>query len=230
MGKVFAKDLVGKTFKKFRVLDCKRENNRTYLYVVCPYCKKKTWIRYDTIQSGNAVSCGCQNKTEHVFKKEDLTGEKFGRLTVIKPTSGRSPNGSVIWECKCSCGNLKHVAAYDLKRGRVKSCGCLSVENSQKNGKINGQHLKNCYCLEKTNINNLTMKTRIDNTSGIKGVTWDKERSKWRAQIRFQGKNYTLGRFYSFNDAVKERKIAEEKIFGEFLSWYYNRKADTQDT
>lgn len=51
-------------------------------------------------------------------------------------------------------------------------------------------------------------------------MSWDKDREKWTAQIGFQGKNYHLGRFEKKEDAIKARKKAEEKIFGDFLKWY----------
>lgn len=62
-------------------------------------------------------------------KLEDLIGQKFGRLTVIK----RGPNtksGNAQWWCKCDCGNpeLTLVAASRLKKGETKSCGCLQKE------------------------------------------------------------------------------------------------------
>lgn len=57
----------------------------------------------------------------------DLTGNKYGKLTVI----GRQPNapcGVTVWECKCDCGNTKNVRGNNLKSGAVKSCGCLLKE------------------------------------------------------------------------------------------------------
>jgi len=56
----------------------------------------------------------------------DITGQRFGRLVVIK----RSENihGRVAWECQCDCGNTKAVTSNDLKRGIVQSCGCLKRE------------------------------------------------------------------------------------------------------
>lgn len=53
---------------------------------------------------------------------EDLTGQKFGALTVIRRTENR--NGRTCWLCKCQCGNTKAVTAHDLKAGKIKSCGC----------------------------------------------------------------------------------------------------------
>lgn len=56
----------------------------------------------------------------------DLTGQKFGRLTVIK----RAPNkGDIVqWECKCECGNQVIVRGECLRKGNTKSCGCLKKQ------------------------------------------------------------------------------------------------------
>lgn len=63
---------------------------------------------------------------------------------------------------------------------------------------------------------NQSYNTRIKshNTSGRTGVTWDKSRDKWVAQIGYMGKVIGLGRFDSFEDAVKAREEAELKYFG----------------
>lgn len=62
-------------------------------------------------------------------KFEDLTGETFGRLTVIS----RAPNnkhGGAMWNCKCSCKDetIITVSTCNLKSGHTQSCGCLSIE------------------------------------------------------------------------------------------------------
>lgn len=56
----------------------------------------------------------------------DETGNKHGRLTVIRrdKNSGRS----VMWLCACLCGATKSVRADHLRGGKVKSCGCLNSE------------------------------------------------------------------------------------------------------
>jgi hypothetical protein len=58
---------------------------------------------------------------------EDLTGLKFGLLTVVKPSS-RPPtkNGWIFWECRCDCGGTHVAASGHLKNGHIKSCGCLT--------------------------------------------------------------------------------------------------------
>lgn len=61
-------------------------------------------------------------------KKEDLTGRRFGRLTVIEE-SGKLGK-KVAWLCKCDCGNYKRVRAHHLKGGQITSCGCYQREQT----------------------------------------------------------------------------------------------------
>lgn len=61
----------------------------------------------------------------------DLTGQRFGRLTVIERAHDYVyPNGKtrVQWLCKCDCGNYCVVLGTNLKKGTSKSCGCLHAE------------------------------------------------------------------------------------------------------
>ena len=58
---------------------------------------------------------------------KDLTGTRFGRLTAISATAQRY-RGSVIWECKCDCGNTVYVSSTSLLTGNTHSCGCLQKE------------------------------------------------------------------------------------------------------
>lgn len=63
------------------------------------------------------------------------------------------------------------------------------------------------------------------NTSGITGVTWDKARRKWAAAICYEGKRIHLGRYSNKDDAIKARREAEDKYFGEFS--YHNSRNNT---
>lgn len=60
----------------------------------------------------------------------DLTGQKFGRLTVI---DYHHSNNGAYWLCKCSCGNESVVSGRSLRYGTTKSCGCGSKEQARKN-------------------------------------------------------------------------------------------------
>ena len=59
--------------------------------------------------------------------KIDLTGQRFGRLAVIRE-GGRSPSGKVQWKCRCDCGVTLTVTANALRVGETRSCGCLQRE------------------------------------------------------------------------------------------------------
>ncbi len=58
---------------------------------------------------------------------KDLTGQKFGRLTVIR-RAGVNKYGNCLWLCKCECGQLHTAAGGKLTQGKVRSCGCLKKE------------------------------------------------------------------------------------------------------
>jgi hypothetical protein len=52
------------------------------------------------------------------------------------------------------------------------------------------------------------------NSSGCRGVYFDKRANKWRARLRLRGKLMSFGSFSSFEDAVAARKEAENEYFG----------------
>ena len=68
----------------------------------------------------------------------DLTGQKFGRLTVVK----RVPNryGQVCWKCLCDCGGEAIVTSFHLRHGQTQSCGCLQKERTAKTHKTHGKN------------------------------------------------------------------------------------------
>lgn len=95
-------------------------------------------------------------------KSNDLTGQKFGMLTVLYRAENH--NGDIYWHCQCDCGEEKDVYAYNLTSGKCKSCGCnrgkavsarypdltgmifgrLTVESQAEN--IGEQRAWNCIC------------------------------------------------------------------------------------
>lgn len=73
---------------------------------------------------------------------EDITGRKFGNLTVVGHTGGRNSYNKVLWLCKCDCGKTKITIARSLKKGSLSSCGCLSSIGYKKGGKKSGGRSK----------------------------------------------------------------------------------------
>jgi hypothetical protein len=68
----------------------------------------------------------------------DLTGQKLGRLTVIKRVEN-SKQKNAMWECICDCGNRTICKGNDLRIGHTQSCGCLKKEKASEIGKILGK-------------------------------------------------------------------------------------------
>lgn len=62
---------------------------------------------------------------------KDLSGARFGRL-VAREKIGSIQGGSALWLCDCDCGGIKEASRADLRKGRVKSCGCWMEENQKK--------------------------------------------------------------------------------------------------
>lgn len=72
---------------------------------------------------------------------EDLTGKRYGRLTVMYQNGFRyKPSGqrNVLWHCKCDCGKEKDIPANTLRNGRSMSCGCLNSELASKRATVHG--------------------------------------------------------------------------------------------
>lgn len=73
-------------------------------------------------------------------KRIDLTGQKFGRLTVVE-AGDSTPGGTVRWNCACSCGKTALVRGSSLRSGHTRSCGCLLLEIAAQVNRRHGMHL-----------------------------------------------------------------------------------------
>ena len=62
---------------------------------------------------------------------KDLSGQRYGRLTVVGDTGRRDDSGRVIWRCRCECGNERDAVGRDLTAGRTTSCGCKKSERAK---------------------------------------------------------------------------------------------------
>lgn len=149
------------------------------------------------------------------MKKIDLTGQKFGKLVVLERSDYRSPRGKrtiPTWQCLCECGTITYKATDSLKGKGYHMCKrCQELYSSQKArekaGFQNGTQI--------TKLKN--MKNTASNSSGVRGVVWDKRSNKWRARLTFQGKYMSFGTYEKFEDAVAARKAAEEEYYEPML-------------
>lgn len=121
------KDMAGQRFGRLLVLRyAGSKNGKAAWYCKCD-CGNETIVTGDNLRQGITSSCGClwhEKFTKARF--QDLTGQHFGELTVIKRDETR-PQGHqlpVYWICKCSCGKEISVLAENLRSGNSQSCGC----------------------------------------------------------------------------------------------------------
>lgn len=74
------------------------------------------------------------------MKLVDLTGQRFGRLVVLR--RAENMGRQTAWLCKCDCGNEKAVPMWNLRSGQTISCGCFADEVRVANGKAGQTHGK----------------------------------------------------------------------------------------
>lgn len=67
---------------------------------------------------------GGEIMSEHI----DLTGQKFGSLTVIEKCGTDKTHKNAMWLCRCDCGGKTKTTTSHLKSGHTQSCGCLKLE------------------------------------------------------------------------------------------------------
>ncbi len=122
-------NLVGEVFGYLTVIGLDEEKtakkHMTYWRCKCK-CGNEITYSQEVLHKGRAISCGCKKSEFNL----DLTGQRFGYLTVTKLLGRKYINNttdSVIeWECKCDCGKTKIVRQNNLLFGNVHSCGCMN--------------------------------------------------------------------------------------------------------
>lgn len=124
-------DLTGRRFGRLVVKEFYDMDERHCSLWLCECdCGNQIVVRRSNLISGSTKSCGC-------IRREDLTGKRFGRLTVLEHDYV-DYNGISFWRCICDCGNETVVRSTSLKNGMTKSCGCYrrdqSIQRSTKHG------------------------------------------------------------------------------------------------
>ena len=130
------KDLVGQRFGRLTVIkraeDYVISSGKHYAQWECKCdCGNTTIVKQSKLIQGRTKSCGCY-RSDVTSKRvsNDLTGKRFGKLTVIERCGSYVDNNgrknSSVWLCMCDCGNLVKVKNLYLTSGDTKSCGCLS--------------------------------------------------------------------------------------------------------
>lgn len=201
-------DLTGQRYGYFTVIsEAEQKGKIRYWNCLCD-CGNTKMVRTGNLRSGNTISCGCS-------RAYDLKGKKYGLLKVLERSRKKSKNGFAYWVCECDCGEVKEFLSSALLHDGTRSCGCLVKEISKKTIKKTEQK----YMVDGVYVPNLTNKVRSDNKAGVKGVSLQqrKNRDVYRAIITIKKKKIHLGYFDTIEEAVKARKLAEEKYHKPFI-------------
>lgn len=122
-------EMINKQFGKFLVIeqDYSKKSKNLYYIVECQECKTRFSSMGGHIRK---LAIKCPKCIRKNYK--DISGQRFGLLTAIKPTEDRY-NGSIVWFCKCDCGGSKNVPVQALLGGGTQSCGCLRTSVGELN-------------------------------------------------------------------------------------------------
>lgn len=125
-----SESIIGEKYGRLKILEKvedyispKGERRRQYL-CLCD-CGNTTVVLDTCIKKGTTTSCGCYKK-ELLSKnlREDFSGKIFGKITILSfHHSDKYHYG--VWNCVCECGREFISRGADIKKGKIKSCGCL---------------------------------------------------------------------------------------------------------
>lgn len=136
--KYFEGMMLGKDKNICFIKDLGYVNGRKKGIFECPVCHRKDWeTGLADIISGKSIQCkNCASKKHRDRliewnKKQiiDLTGQTFGKLTVLQHLDKKDNSGHYLNKCQCSCINktIIFVNSSDLKSGKVYNCGCEKI-------------------------------------------------------------------------------------------------------
>jgi hypothetical protein len=123
-------------------------------------CGNKLEVWQTELLRGKKVSCGCLRSKNRIVqplndlrsrkdgkgqwqgRRIDLTGQKFNHLTAIK-AAGYAESGNIVWEFLCDCGKRIVRLPRQVRRGDIKSCGCLKIQMIRERGTLpDNLHIK----------------------------------------------------------------------------------------
>lgn len=144
-------------------------------------CGNECVVSGSYLRQGETRSCRClQRENASLRLRKNLTGMKFGKLTVIEEfRQERKHPGQILWVCKCECGSTCVVPTESLTSGNTKSCGCLLS---------NGERLLH-ELLRKHNIPYEYQKT-FDGCHDTKALRFDFYIADKNLAIEYQGEQH----------------------------------------
>jgi hypothetical protein len=126
MRKLKAEDLVGNTYNALKILSYHSTDDLNRDMYLCQCECNNHVVRHGVgVKTGRYISCGCRAGTT------DLTGRRYGKLTIIGGCNG---NRYGRWQVACDCGTKFNVDGSRLRLGNVTSCGCSKRQGKEDTG------------------------------------------------------------------------------------------------
>lgn len=229
------KDMTGLTFGRLHVIGrAESDNNGARWFCMCSCGNQSPVnIRGSDLRSGTTQSCGClrNERSREVVKKYNaynLFTEDYGigwatntnkefffdleDYNKIKEYCWHEdPNGYIIaWDIYSEKEQVTRLHTVIMDTKYTDEIVDHIYHNKWDNRK---SELRICTYSE----NGMNRIIPSNNTSGVKGVCWNKKANNWHSYIGINHKRINLGYFNNFEDAVKARKDAEIKYHGEFV-------------
>ena len=215
-------DLTGKRFGRLVVLG--REDvpskGKVRRWLCHCDCGNEPLVLGKHLRSGATTSCGCL-RAEVIAdlveaRKLDITGNTYYALTALHPIERQTKDGPRWeWVWRCDCGKEIMAPANMVISGYLRSCGCRNAEAHKTIGRENNKFLG---LQDRTNVSRISSnRIGANNTSGVRGVYWDKTNQRWIAYITLQRRKIVLYRGHDFDKAVEARRRGEEYYFGTYL-------------
>ena len=113
---------IGKRFGYLTVIAINTQPSARSSWICRCDCGNTVKVQTSHLLTGSKKSCGCG--TGKPSYNLDLTGKRFGLLTVISHKPNSKSNHT--WLCRCDCGNTVNLPTSYLLKGRNKSCGCIT--------------------------------------------------------------------------------------------------------
>lgn len=221
-----AENIIGNKYGMLTVLaraeDYKYGNNRIKTRWLCK-CNygNEVIVGKNALVSGDTISCGCIKKINgyEKFLKENNNYDTSGEYGI-----GYDSSGNKFYFDLDKFNVIKDFYWFVNSKGYVQNSNGKLLHNFLFPDYLIVDHINHKkFDNRSSNLRNVTGSQNMmnrskgtNNTSGYVGVVWHKKDHRWQAQIVVNQKNIYLGQYQDINDAIRARKKAEEKYFGEY--------------
>jgi hypothetical protein len=206
------KNLIGEKFNMLTIINKGCDDKHWICQCECGNIKEipERYLIYNLIKS-----CGCikKEKNEYIINEDYIIvkDNNLNEFIIDKESLDKIKN--YYWF-------VNNDYVYNTKKERLhRFLFNLTKEDKMVVDHINHNTKDNRMCnlrIATRSQNAMNMVIPKHNTSGFKGVYWNKNENKWVASIKINGKNIHLGYFENIEDAILTRQNAEDVYFGEF--------------